>query len=676
MGISPYHKSNTYTPADYMPEPGIPHYQPEGPNGYTPVDYLPNPTPFDEYNPGKDANVDISYGSADDYMPEPWHRNVSTSKTDVNTIYGLPPAAYQGCDYTDIILNSMPVVELTPGYPQYAGAGSTGLKLYKFGHAEGKKQFSRILDGLEMSTPELPLPFAFQYEAPITESFSNEYGESMFEDVGNFKIPFIREAKYITGTSSTSDMLSSLKNVFGDDKKMKELTSEGGALSGNLGGIISSLGNAMISGSSKVAKGATGFITANFGSYAGQILKLLEGSNIDFPKMWNNSTYTPSYTANIKLINPYPRDEESYDRFILQPLAYLLAFANPISDSESTFTFPLLCRVNCPGLFQIDSGYIQSVDVIKGGEAGDITFNQRPGTVEVRLTFAEMYNTMISADIKYQADMDADRPTLRKYIKNLKGSTEPPEWGMHNRVYTGRGVKPSTPDTLTVLQPMILDPTTPRVASASINEYNTLASKQRPSIKEASGYGPTPLIHNVDKKLIKNYEDAAADNDKSPLMRQFDRLHAIEDDSERFDALLKAYPYGYHFESNSTTINGVERGVSTLRIHEAPVRMTQEEYDNDDSDLLGNDLYIDIPPTAEKKLEEAKLAVETAAISTVPKKKSQNVDMQKAGIDSVGQATNNSYVDWKSAPRSDNSIIPSAQNNVGSPIISDPFGTI
>jgi len=87
-------------------------------------------------------------------------------------------------------------------------------------------------------------------------------------------------------------------------------------------------------------------------------------------------------------------------------------------------------------------------------------------------------------------------------------------------------------------------------------------------------------------------------------------------------------------------------------------------------------LYIDIPPTAEKKLEEAKLAVETAAISTVPKKKSQNVDMQKAGIDSVGQATNNSYVDWKSAPRSDNSIIPSAQNNVGSPIISDPFGTI
>jgi archaellum component FlaC len=108
---------------------------------------------------------------------------------------------------------------------------------------------------------------------------------------------------------------------------------------------------------------------------------------------------------------------------ILTPIAMILALALPLSDSKYTFSFPLLVKAVCPGLFNIEAGFISDVQVIKGGENQDITFQQQPGSVDVRFTLSSLYETMTATTQQgHEDDTNIERPTLKRYIDNLKDS--------------------------------------------------------------------------------------------------------------------------------------------------------------------------------------------------------------------------------------------------------------
>ena len=153
---------------------------------------------------------------------------------------------------------------------------------------------------------------------------------------------------------------------------------------------------------------------------------LISGSKVDFRLIWNGSTFSPSYSFTVRLYNPYPQSYDAYKQTIIYPLARLLALMVPLSDSPHTYTFPLLCRVNCPGLFRIYAGYISSLDLIKGGENNDIAFNQLPGTVDIRITINELFSTMVAQKEEdgFVDNADNQRPTLKKYILTMLGEAE------------------------------------------------------------------------------------------------------------------------------------------------------------------------------------------------------------------------------------------------------------
>jgi len=329
--------------------------------------------------------------------------------SDIENIIGLPPSYIfepniTGGDEHNLTLASMAVMAMYPAYPMLPKDLKGGLQLFSLDYGTGLAKYNDILGSA--SVPIIDgncLYVAFQNDASISESFSVEYGESKFEEIGNIASSGLAEMRYLTGASGGGDILQKA----GD--KMKE----GGLFSKGLGMLTKGVGKGI---------GGMGGIMKSLSGNSG-VTKLLTGSKIDFPQMWKGSGYSPSYSVTVRLYNPVPSDDQAHIQYIVDPIAKLLAFVMPISDSASTFTFPVLCSVTCPGLFKVKAGYVSSIDIIKGGDANNISYVQRPGMVDIKLTINDLYNTMIAVDPNSDAIKDKGRPLFGDYIEHLAKST-------------------------------------------------------------------------------------------------------------------------------------------------------------------------------------------------------------------------------------------------------------
>jgi hypothetical protein len=218
------------------------------------------------------------------------------------------------------------------------------------------------------------------------------------------------ELRMITGKRSMSEALGALSDA-----------------GYNQGGV---LGTMMGVGSS-VAGGVAGGIEYGLDSIAGSSAsKIAIGSKVDFPTIWQGGGYMSSLSFTVRLYNPNPRSQEAYDEYILKPLAHLLPLVTPVADSPYTYSFPLLVKIDSPGLFCMDTGCVTSIDMIKGGDSNDITFGQQPGMVDLKITVNNLYNTMIIDPLKESGEPEVEtnntsgRPTLKRYFDNMRSKTE------------------------------------------------------------------------------------------------------------------------------------------------------------------------------------------------------------------------------------------------------------
>lgn len=344
------------------------------------------------------------------------------NKTEISNIWGLPPFAYlEGQDdkslkYTiNKILQTMLVVTLEPCIPAYKGIdGDVGLDLYKLQDipSSGPGSLTNLLEGTGIKPLTMPLKLAVQNESNFTESWSNQFGESKSESIANVGSSLGQEIRFISGKNSISDGLGEI---------MKDLGEVGGILFGD------TAANVMNSGASRMAEAGKRLENGIEGSspLGAGLIKAAAGSKIDFPQIWQGCEFSPSYQFTVRLYNPYPNDNKAYETYVLTPLAHLLLFVCPASDSNFTFGFPLLCRMKCPGIAGLDAAYVQQIDVIKGGsgESADISYTQRPGTIDVRFTVTSLYNSMVA---RGNEDVTEERPALDTYIRDLRGSMEIP----------------------------------------------------------------------------------------------------------------------------------------------------------------------------------------------------------------------------------------------------------
>lgn len=316
-------------------------------------------------------------------------------------VIGLPPSS----SVTDpLILNSMPQMFILPCNP----TRKLGLNLFKLKPVWD--EYEKMLEKFGYTTPlGGALRVAFLADNFPTDSFTNTYSESFLNRFSDIISSGVFEVQQVLGggrdiTKLPGAALEALGEMGGPFAAFAKGAKGAGTV---VGAGIKEAYSKFVSSSGAIGKG----IDANLQTLKG----LLKTGRVDFPMIWKNSGFTPSYTITVRLYNPNPSSITMRKKYIIGPLAALLLLALPQTKDGSTYKWPFFHQIEAPGLFNIPSAYIGNITVVKGGDQQQIAFNQTLGMVDVRIEFGSLYDSMVAGK-EYES---TDRPTLGQYLKSL-----------------------------------------------------------------------------------------------------------------------------------------------------------------------------------------------------------------------------------------------------------------
>lgn len=262
--------------------------------------------------------------------------------------------------------------------------------------------------------------FYVNSDTQISESYSNSTTQSQLASKVNSYSEKARELAFLSG--GTSDAAAALGNLASSAASM-------------FSGATATL-------EQTASKIAVGEYAAKFRSKGviqaimGGIGNAVTGAKMQFPELWQDSTFSRDYSATIKLDSP-DNDPLSVFLNIIVPLIHLTAFAAPRSTGLTTYASPFLVRAYYQGFFNVNMGIISSMEISKGAE-GAWTYNNIPTVVEVRLNIHDLFATQtITIDANNNSnlldsltnlDMLTNQP-LMEYLANLCGvNYNEPEW--------------------------------------------------------------------------------------------------------------------------------------------------------------------------------------------------------------------------------------------------------
>lgn len=318
------------------------------------------------------------------------------------TVFGLPPSTHIS---DEVIINSMPVATIIPCEPEF----SKGSSLFTLQQAKGWEKHKEILKsvGFTMGNTRKAVKVAYIVDSFPTDVFNNEYGETIFDRMAQ-------------GVSSSVGDFSQILGLT-DAKDLKKIVSKTPVIGGAANTVMNK-GEDMYNGIiDAMEEGGHSQAASIAGTVKDSLVAAATGSRIDFPQVWKNSSFSPSYTMTIRLYNPNPGDPESTKRHIVGPIAAILALALPKVGGKnvSSYKWPLMCKIISPGIYNLNAGYISSVSIIKGGDQQNIAYNQALAMCDIRIEFGSLYNSMISG--KGSNNYSDIRPTLGNYLEVIGG---------------------------------------------------------------------------------------------------------------------------------------------------------------------------------------------------------------------------------------------------------------
>ncbi|MEA2078812.1 MAG: hypothetical protein U9P00_02965 [Pseudomonadota bacterium] len=356
---------------------------------------------------------------------------------DIDFIIGMPPISPTEHDEfgkgprTDAhVKNAMPLVHIQPGVPNFTSGYDlmtrepAFIRGYSSQHtdADMKRVSSRqsyvdlLKDlgfNLKQGHPSISnhLTCAFLADSFPTDTFTNEYGENWLQKITNIGGEGLHGLSQMMGGRTATEMA----------QKLAEASKDAGK---KVGGVLGDLITGAANMAERAKAGLGGMVeTLPEGStlrkLLGQVDILAAGGRIDFPMLWKNSTYQPSYTMTIRLYNPNPSSQRTTAKYIIGPIAALLLLGLPQSVGSGVYSWPFIHKFWAPGIYSIDPGYIASVTVVKGGDQQQISWKQRMGVVDVRIDFGSVFNSILSG-----AAASRTRPTLAGYLNAMADEKE------------------------------------------------------------------------------------------------------------------------------------------------------------------------------------------------------------------------------------------------------------
>lgn len=236
--------------------------------------------------------------------------------------------------------------------------------------------------------------FYLDSETSISDSFSNSTSESMLASAANQVSDIGREIGFLLGTEG--------------DKIDKIIDAE--TLTNGLEGVNQTLTGIPV----------VGQLLQDLSS---KLVTVMSGGKLLFPEIWNDSSFSRSYSVNLKLRSPEP-DVLSWYINIGVPICHLLAFVLPMQTKGATnqgYKSPFLIRGFYKGLFNVDMGIIDSMQFSKGNESS-WTLTGLPMEVDVSMSIKELYNAMSMTD-NNGSDLSTimDNDALLNYLMNICG---------------------------------------------------------------------------------------------------------------------------------------------------------------------------------------------------------------------------------------------------------------
>lgn len=197
--------------------------------------------------------------------------------------------------------------------------------------------------------------FRVDDQGPVSESFSNQSGESSLASTLKGVTSSARQAKFSFANGNLAEV-----PVIGDIVRRVGDFVRGGLEEINMSGLLALGGEAFA-----------------------DIPKVWEDSSVEFP--------TASYT--IELRSPYGSPRARFQNLIV-PLCMLLAAAMPRATGKQSYTSPFLCELYSQGRQQIRLGVVESLSITRGTGNVGWTRNGEPLGIDVSFTVADLSSIM------------------------------------------------------------------------------------------------------------------------------------------------------------------------------------------------------------------------------------------------------------------------------------------
>lgn len=235
--------------------------------------------------------------------------------------------------------------------------------------------------------------FYLNSETQLSENFSNESTQSKLGGMLNGLSSTAKEIQFLTGISGVGADIFLSGGMAEDPSNTKSLVD------------VSKLGS--------------------FGDFMGMLANgtktIFNGGKLEFPELWEDSSYSSNYNISLKLISP-DYDKVSWFINIGVPLMHLIALACPRQVDPNGYVSPFLCRAFYKGFFNIDMGLL-SLSVQRGTEGG-WTVDGLPTVIEISLEIKDLYNNMSISHslLKTGESVGAlDNMAMMTYLANMAG---------------------------------------------------------------------------------------------------------------------------------------------------------------------------------------------------------------------------------------------------------------
>jgi len=299
-------------------------------------------------------------------------------------IIGLPPfefgdvsdfPGHSDCEQNDVFTKCVfPKLILRPAVQEFAN----GLEYFTLNTEDGWSKYKAFLlrYGFKPNENKPYMVFCYQNLAPFSETYSNEFGQSTLVGGLNVLGEGAREVMWVAGEDIKKGWQEAQQGKKGE------------------------LAQQVVEGLGEMGAQAQGLLNTVVGEKRGTQItnlagQLLSGGKLNFPMVWKSSSFDREYDISIRLWNICPDNIDMQNKYIIGSLYSLLPFVVPTSEDGATFKWPLLCTIQIPGQSIVKACYVKTVSVIRGGDANDVAWNQRVGTIDIKIAFGDLYTTML-----------------------------------------------------------------------------------------------------------------------------------------------------------------------------------------------------------------------------------------------------------------------------------------